>query len=196
MSFVLASQSPSRLALLKQIGYVPGHVAPQDVDESEFPKELPKDYLWRVTRMKVDSALKAFPDSIILGADTIVVTGRRIFQRPQTKEEASKMLTHFSGRRVKVVSSVCVARGETVKQKTIATVIQIKRFSKLELDCYLQLKDWSHFSGGLAIDEIGGAFIKAINGSHSNVMGLPLYETKNLLESFGVYPDWMKKENS
>lgn len=194
MSFVLASRSPSRLALLRQIGYIPDHVSPQGIDESERPRELPKDYITRVSRTKAESALQSFPDDIVLGADTIVVTGRRIFQKPETRAEARAMLEHFSGRRLRVITSVCLSFKGQWKQKTITTLIQMKRLSKMELERYLDLGHWSQFSGGIAIDEVGGAFIKSISGSPSNVIGLPLYETKNLLESAGLFAQWMQGE--
>jgi len=195
MSFILASQSKYRLALLKQIGYVPEHVAPQDVNESTLPKELPKDYLKRVTRLKVNSAIKAYPDKIVLAADTIVVLGCRIFQKPLDRQDAARMLSLFSGRRFRVLTHVCVMQGDRLREKTVTTVGSFKCLSKMEMEKYLDTNQWTHTSGGIAIDELGGIFIKSINGSYFNVMGLPLYETRNLLESFGLYMNWLKGES-
>lgn len=192
MSFVLASQSPFRLALLNQIGYTPSIVSPQNVDESVLPKELPRAYVRRVMNMKVTEALQKFPGEIILGADTIVAVGRRIFQKPETIEEAEHMLALFSGRRFKVITAVGIAQKERRVEKIVPTTIVFKRLSAFEKAAYLKTNTWHHTSGGIAIEAIGGAFIKAIHGSASSVMGLPLYETKNLLESFGIYPEWMK----
>jgi len=193
MSFILASQSKYRLALLKQIGYVPSCVAPQDVDETALPKEKPKDYLKRVTRLKAHSALRSYPDSIVLAADTIVVLGCRIFQKPIDREDAKKMLSLFSGRRFRILTHVCVVQGGCLRERTVITIGSFKRLSEMEKERYLDTNEWTHTSGGVAIDELGGVFIKSINGSFTNVMGLPLYETRNLLESFGLYMHWLKE---
>jgi septum formation protein len=193
MSFILASQSPIRLSLLKQIGYVPQKIVPQDVDESEKKQELARDYLKRVVRLKVASAQKEFPDAVILGADTIVTVGRRIFQKPTSREDAARMLSLFSGRRVKVSTAVCVIQGDKRKERLVSASLSFKRLSPFEMEAYLDTNTWHSTSGGIALDELGGCFIKTVQGSSSTVLGLPLYETKNLLESFGIYADWMKK---
>lgn len=193
MSFILASQSPFRLSLLKQIGYTPKAVAPQDVDESALRGEHPRDYLKRIVRSKVHSAQQEFSKDIILGADTIVTVGRRIFQKPETREETDAMLTLFSGRRVGVTTAIYVAQEGKEREKIVTASLSFKRLSIFEKDAYLDTNMWHKTSGGIAIDEIGGCFIKSVQGSFSTIMGLPLYETKNLLESFGLYPDWMKK---
>jgi septum formation protein len=191
MSFILASQSKYRLALLKQIGYVPSAVAPQNVDESTLPRERPNDYIKRVTRLKAQSAFQQHPDQVIISADTIVVLGCRILQKPLDREDARKMLSLFSGRRFRVLTHVCLMHGDKMRERTVTTSCQFKRLSLLEIEKYLDTNEWTHTSGGIAIDELGGVFIKSINGSFSNVMGLPLYETRNLLESFGLYMTWM-----
>lgn len=193
MSFILASQSSTRLSLLKQIGYIPAHIAPQNVDESVKKGELPRDYLKRIVRLKVASAQKEFPDEIILGADTIITAGRRIFQKPETRADADKMLTLFSGRRIKVSTAILVVQGHKTRERIITASLNFKRLSALEKESYLNTHTWHTISGGIAIDEIGGCFIKSVQGSASTIQGLPLFETKNLLESFGIYPDWMKK---
>lgn len=194
MSLILASQSSSRFDLLKQIGYTPDKVAPQDVDETPLPKELPRDYVQRVTHLKVESALKEFPKDIIVAADTIVVRGRRIILKPETPKEAFDMIWGLSGKRVRIITTVCVAQGTAIRHKNVVTISNIKRLSKFELERYVETGLWQGCSGGIAIENIGGTLIKSISGSYSNVVGLPLYETRNLLESFGVFADWMRKE--
>lgn len=193
MPFILASQSPFRVSLLKQIGYAPKKIAPQNVDESTHPKEKPTDYLKRIISLKITSAQQEFPNDIILGADTIVTVGCRIFQKPETRAEADRMLTLFSGRRVRVTTAICVALKEKKRERLVSATLSFKRLSVLEKEAYLNANTWHITSGGIAIDEIGGCFIKSVQGSASTIMGLPLFETKNLLESFGIYPDWMQK---
>lgn len=193
MSFILASGSKGRLDLLKSIGYYPDQVAPQDVDESVLSKELPRPYVRRVSRLKVEAAARAYPETIVLAADTVVVMGRRIFQKSPTAEEASQMIRSFSGRRLQLLTALQVFSQGSLKEKVVSTKVCFKTLSELEISSYLTTDEWKGVSGGLTIEGIGGAFIKSIQGSYSNVIGLPVYETKNLLESVGLYADWIKK---
>lgn len=186
MSFVLASASIFRLNLLKQVDLVPKLIFPCDLDESEHLKELPIAYVKRIAHAKAAHALQHHPEEIILAADTVVVMGRRIFQKPATREEAYQMLQLFSGRRQQAYSCVVVKDKRKTIERLVRTRISFKRLTALDVEEYLKTNQWKKTSGGLCVERFAGKFIKSINGSISNVMGMPLFETCNMLESFGV----------
>jgi septum formation protein len=171
--------------LLEQAGIVPSKVDPQDVDESALKREIPRDYVKRVTRLKADSALINHPDAIILSADTIVVMGRRIFQKPESEEEAHSFLTKFSGRRIRIYTTVVVKDKNRTVEKTVITSVSFARIPQEEIEFYLRHANWQRCSGGLVLEKID-PFTKGVNGSYSNMIGLPLYETVKMLKSFGV----------
>ncbi len=183
--FVLASASSSRLMLLEQAGIVPYQVDPQDVDESAFSREAPRDYVKRVTRLKADSASNKHPDAVVLSADTIVVMGRRIFQKPESPEEARSFLKKFSGRRIRIYTTVVVKDKNRTAEKTVITRVSFARIPEDEMDLYIRQANWQRCSGGLVLEQID-PFTKSVNGSYSNMIGLPLYETVKMLKSFGV----------
>ena len=183
--FVLASASSSRLTLLKQAGMIPSKVDPQDVDESVLKREIPRDYVKRVTRLKAESSLKKYPDAVILSADTIVVMGRRIFQKPESETDARSFLTKFSGRRIRIYTTVIVQDKNRTAEKTVITSVSFARIPQDEIAFYLRHADWQRCSGGLVLEQID-PFTKSVNGSYSNMIGLPLYETVKMLKSFGV----------
>ena len=184
MRLVLGSASPRRRDLLGQIGVVPNQIAPADIDETPAKAELPRIYVERMAREK-NAAVQS--DGLILTADTVVSAGRRILGKPEDATEAAQFLMLLSGRRHRVTTSVCLRDGETLRQRTVETLVKMKRLSDHELSAYLRSNEWQGKAGGYAIQGIGSALIPEINGSYTNVVGLPLTETANLLIGMG-YP--------
>lgn len=182
MRLVLGSASPRRRDLLGQIGVVPDQIAPADIDETPLKGELPRVYVERMAREK-NGAVQA--DGLILTADTVVSAGRRILGKPVDVTEAAQFLVLLSGRRHRVTTSVCVRNGDTMRQRTVQTRVKMKTLSDAEMSAYLRSNEWQGKAGGYAIQGIGAAFIPQINGSYTNVVGLPLTETANLLIGMG-----------
>ena len=190
MRLILGSASPRRRDLLAQIGVIPDAVAPADIDETPRQGELPRVYVERMAREKcvavADGDLSLPTGSnLILTADTVVCAGRRILGKPADAAEATRFLLLLSGRRHRVTTSVCVSDGDVTRQRTVETRVKFKRLSDAELSAYLRSGEWQGKAGGYAIQGIGAAFIPAINGSYTNVVGLPLTETANLLIGMG-----------
>ncbi len=190
---ILASGSDGRKKLLEQAGYKLDKVLPQDVDETAFNKEQPRDYVMRITKAKFTAAVQQNPNDISISADTVPVTGRRIFQKPETPEEAHNMASHFSGRKVKIITCVFVGNAQQARFRTIVSSAKIKRLSDQEINDWLVTKDWVGVSGGIKLQGLSSIFIQSIQGSYTNIVGLPMTETYNLLKYFGVFPEWQKK---
>ncbi|MCF6304432.1 MAG: Maf family protein [Rhodobacteraceae bacterium] len=182
MKLILASASPRRAELLAQIGVVPDAVMPADIDETPLKAELPRVYVARIALAK---AMAVQADGLILAADTTVAVGRRILGKPVDAAEATKFLLLLSGRRHKVITSVALRLKDKIWQRTVETSVKFKRLSDAELSAYLRSMEWQGKAGGYAIQGIGGAFIPSINGSYTNVVGLPLTETANMLTGAG-----------
>ena len=184
MRLILGSGSPRRRELLAQIGVVPDEIRPADIDETPHKNELPRPY---AARLAVEKARAIESGDLILSADTVVAVGRRILGKPKDVAQAAKFLMLLSGRRHRVITGVALRRGDKVWSKQVETVVKFKRLSDVELSAYLRSNEWQGKAGGYAIQGIGGAFIPAINGSYTNVVGLPLTETANMLIGAG-YP--------
>lgn len=185
-NLVLASASPRRLQLLEQIGITPDLVAPADIDEAFIKGEKPLAHVKRLALEKAKASAKDYKGKVILAADTIVTMGTRILGKPADKPEAEKFLKALSGKRHRVITSVVVINADGKSgQKTVATKVSFKRLSADEIKSYLASLEWQGKAGGYAIQGKAGAFIKSLNGSYSNVVGLPLYETWCLLNGLG-----------
>ena len=183
---VLGSASPRRKQLLAQLGVTPDEIRSPDIDETPHAGELPRDYC---RRMAIDKAV-AVPAEIgelVLTADTTVALGRRILGKPADAAEAAQFLLALSGRRHTVYTAIALSDGSSMKIKDVATKVRMKRLSDVELNGYLATQDWRGKAGSYAIQGPAAAFIPWIQGSHSAVMGLPLAETAQLLQSAG-YP--------
>ena len=180
---ILASASPRRLDLLKRIKIFPDIIEPSNIDESVKKKEKPKLYLKRICFEKALSVQKKYKQDIILSADTVVTTSQKIFGKPSSKEDATKTLKYLSGRNHNVSTGVCVLYKDKKKIKIIDTKIKFKKLHNDEIDQYIKTNEWSDKAGSYAIQGFAERFIIKINGSYSNVVGLPLYETVNLLKS-------------
>lgn len=178
---VLASASPRRLALLAQIGVVPDEVRPAHIDETPRPGELPRAYALRTAEEK--AAAIAEQGLLVLAADTVVSAGRRIIGKPQDETEAEQFLRLLSGRRHRVTTAIVLNATERLWTRRVETMVQMKRLSVREIAAYIASGEWRGKAGGYAIQGIGAAFIPAINGSYTNVVGLPLPETIGLLEA-------------
>jgi len=183
-SLILASASPRRRELLERLGIEPTRIAPADIDEQPHKDELPRDYARRMGREKALAA--ASDDGFVLAGDTVVAAGRRILPKAEDEATARRCLELLSGRRHRVLSSVALlAPDGTLHEKLNETVVKFKRLSVEELKAYLDSNEWEGKAGGYAIQGAAEGLIVSIQGSHSSVMGLPLYETRTLLKSAG-----------
>ncbi|MEM6906350.1 MAG: Maf family protein [Pseudomonadota bacterium] len=184
-ALILGSASPRRLALLAQVGVVPSAVVPADIDETPAPGELPRVYVARMAREK--NAAVDGGESLVLTADTVVSAGRRILGKPADEAEAAGFLRLLGGRRHRVSTAICLSHGGEHRARVVETRVKMRRLSEDEIAAYLASGEWRGKAGGYAIQGIGAAFVTEINGSYTNVVGLPLPETLGLLRSFG-YP--------
>ena len=184
---VLASSSPRRLALLRQIGIEPDRILAPEVDEAPLPKELPRAHALRLAEAKARAALVRLAEpAFVLAADTVVACGRRILPKAESREVASACLALLSGRRHRVLGGICVvAPGGAVRCRLVTTIVRLKRLTAAETEGYLRSGEWRGKAGGYAIQGRAARFVPAINGSYSNVVGLPLAETVALLEGLG-----------
>lgn len=185
---ILASSSPRRLDLLKQIGYVPDVVHPADIDETPKRKENPKIYALRVAMEKVNVIARIYPDDIVLAGDTTVCIGTKLLGKPENAEEAVKFLQMLSGRQHRVLSAVAIAHNGKLKTRVVRTYIKLRCISKSEIDFHTSSRQWDGKAGGYMINGLIASYVKRINGSVSNVVGLPLLEVSNLLVSCGLLP--------
>jgi septum formation protein len=188
---VLASASPRRLELLRQIGLVPDHVEPADLDETPHPGELPPGHVMRLAEAKARAAQPRHPEAFILAADTVVACGRRILPKAEDEATARVCLTLLSGRRHRVYGGIALLTpaGDLALRRVVSQV-GFKRLSEQELAAYLASGEWHGKAGGYAIQGRAAALIPWITGSYSNVVGLPLYETAQLLAGRGYRRAW------
>lgn len=185
---VLGSASPRRRELLAVLGITPDAVLPPDIDETPLKGELPRVYCLRIAQSKA-VAVQAGPDDVVLCADTTVALGRRILGKPTDAAEARAFLTGLSGRRHRVMTAVCVRRGERVWSRVVDSRVKMKPLGAAELDGYIATGDWQGKAGAYGIQGPAGAFVPWISGSYTAIMGLPLAETANMLQTAG-YPVW------
>jgi len=186
MKLVLASASPRRLDLLARIGVVPDAIEPADIDESVPPGELPRDHALRLAVEKAAAVAARFPDDLILAADTVVAVGRRILPKVEDEATLRQCMALLSGRRHRVLTGVALALpGGAMRSRVVETMIAIKRLSAEEADYYAAHGEWHGKAGGYALQGYGEVYVRHIAGSYSNVVGLPLAETRHLLKSAG-----------
>ena len=183
---ILGSASPRRRDLLASIGVVPDAITPADIDETPLQGERPLPYARRLAAEK-SVAIVSSENELVLTADTIVAAGHRILGKPKGEEEAARFLKLLSGRRHKVITAVSVRRGAERWSREVTTAVKLKNLSDEELSDYLKSQEWDGKAGGYAIQGIASAFVPWIQGSYSNVVGLPLTETAGLLQGAG-YP--------
>ena len=198
---VLASASPRRLTLLSQVGIEPDALRPSGVDETPKKGEMPRALANRLARAKALDGRDAIAndkdiaDAYVLAADTVVAVGRRILIKPSFMEEAYASLRLLSGRSHRVLTALCLVTPEDrVRVKLVDTRVRFKRLSADEIDAYIASREWRGKAGGYAVQGLAGCFVQKINGSYTNVVGLPLTETVNMLmgEGFPIHYNWLK----
>jgi septum formation protein len=200
LKLVLASGSPRRLQLLAQIGVEPDQLLPLSVDETPRKNELPRNLAKRLARQKAEAAIaelkrdEALATALVLTADTVVGLGRRCLPKAELIEEAATCLRLLSGRSHRVYTSLClITPKRQIRQRLVETRVRLKRLSREDIDSYLASGEWRGKAGGYAVQGLAGAFVVKISGSYTNIVGLPLYETMNLLIGAGypVHFNWL-----
>ena len=185
-ALVLASASPRRLDLLAQVGVTPDRVDPADIDESPLRDETPRRHALRLAREKARAVAARAPGDFVLAADTVVAVGRRILPKAETEADALYCLRLLSGRAHKVLTGVAlVAPDGREASRLVETRVGFKRLSDAERDGYVESGQWKGKAGGYGVQGLAGGFITDLQGSYPSVVGLPLYETLNLLEGLG-----------
>jgi nucleoside triphosphate pyrophosphatase len=181
---VLASSSPRRLALLARIGITPIAVIPPDVDETPRPGEAPRRYAERMARAKADAV--PVPGRFVLAADTVVAAGRRILPKATSPEEARACIDLLSGRRHRVLTAAVLTAPDGRRAARLSeSVVAFARLTEAQKTAWLALGQWEGKAGGYAIDEAAASFTRFLSGSFSSVVGLPLFETAQMLRGFG-----------
>lgn len=183
---VLASASPRRLELLAQLGIAPDEVLPADLDESPLRDETPRLLAVRLAREKAAAVAALRPEAFVLAAETVVAVGRRLLGKAADEAEVRRFLDLLSGRAHRVLTGVAVAVPDgRVSARLSETRLQFKRLTPVEIDAYVAGGDWRGKAGGYGVQGRAGAFVRGLNGSYTGVVGLPLYETMNLLTGLG-----------
>ncbi len=181
---ILASASPRRRELLARLGVEPAAIAPADIDESPLKAELPRDYARRMAREKSEAVGSS--GMFVLSGDTVVAAGRRILPKAEDEATARACLQLLSGRRHRVFSAVALrAPDGTLREKLSETVVRFKRLSAEEVEAYIAGGEWNGKAGGYAIQGAAEGLVAWMQGSHSGVVGLPLFETRALLKTAG-----------
>jgi septum formation protein len=182
---VLASESPRRKALLAQAGIVPDAVIPPDIDESVLKAEAPRQYAARMAAAKA-RAVAGLHDGFVLAADTVVACGRRILPKAEDDKDVRKCLGLLSGRRHQVLTAVAlIAPDGKLRTRLVMTRMSFLRLTKDQIEAYVQCREGVGKAGGYAIQGRAEIFVKEISGSYSNVVGLPLAQTMQLLAGSG-----------
>ena len=185
---VLGSSSPRRLDLLKQIGITPAVVCAADINEDPHKNELPQPYVVRLALEKNAVVAAQFPNDFIVTADTTVAVGRRIIGKPENKADAEKMIRLLSGRAHCVHTGVAVrAPDGKVVSRISSSRLKAKRLSDVEIAAYLQSDEWHGVAGAYRIQGLFAQYFLTIQGSPSGIIGLPLYETMQLLKGLGYH---------
>ncbi len=187
MQLTLASQSPRRRELLALLGIAP-ELRPAHTDETVRPGETPESYVRRVAADKA-----AVPGELVLGADTAVVLGHEILGKPRDGEDARRMLRALSGRVHRVLTAVCLRRGGAeplVRDRLVSTEVVFASLTAAEVDWYVATGEPLDKAGAYAVQGAGGLFVREVRGSVSNVVGLPLHETAELLRAVGWPLPW------
>jgi septum formation protein len=180
--FILASSSPRRLALLKDIGIVPDKVIAADIDETPLKDELPRKLAQRLALEKLKSIAAKEKQGIILAADTVVGCGRRILPKAENHTDVRNCLRLLSGRRHHVYTGVAVRGADgKIRERVADSIVIFRQLSPADIEAYVKSGEGIGKAGGYAIQGHAAAFIRFISGSYSNIVGLPLYETAGLL---------------
>lgn len=183
---VLASASPRRLDLLARLGILPDRTIATAIDETPFKGEIPRPHAARLARAKAEAAAAEAPAALVLAADTVVGVGRRILPKAETEQQARDCLALLSGRRHRVVTAVMLAMPDGRRlRRIVESAVTFQRLTEQQIADYLAGGEWQGKAGGYAIQGRAESFIRFLSGSHSNVVGLPLFETAQLLRGVG-----------
>lgn len=184
---VLASASPRRAELIGRLGLVPAAIDPADIDESPLKGELPLPYAKRIAAAKAALVAARHPGAVVLGADTVVAAGRRILPKTDDEAEARTCLALLSGRRHRVHSAITVIAADGKARHRVSTsIVSFKPLTTADIDAYVAGGEWRGKAGGYAIQGYAESWVRMLSGSHSGVMGLPLFETRALLQAAGL----------
>jgi len=182
---VLASASPRRIELLALVGITPDRVDPADIDETPLKDETPTRLAARLAVSKSQAIAARSPDAVVLAADTVVAVGRRLLEKAADEAEATRFLKLLSGRNHRVFTGVAVTAAGRTTQRVVDTRVSFKVLSDAEIAAYVASGEWRGKAGGYGIQGRAGAFVTRLVGSYPAVMGLPLFETVNLLNGAG-----------
>lgn len=182
---VLASASPRRVELLALVGIAPDRIDPADIDETPLKDETPPRLAARLASGKAQAVAGRSPDAVVLAADTVVAVGRRLLEKAADEAEAVRFLKLLSGRNHRVFTGVAVVANGKLTRRVVDTRVTFKVLSDAEIKAYVASGEWKGKAGGYGIQGRAGAFVTRIVGSYPAVMGLPLYETVNLLAGAG-----------
>lgn len=188
VKLILASSSPRRLELLTQVGYIPSLIVPADIDETPHKDEAPDHLAERLATSKAERIAERFPEDVIIAADTVAYCRHKLLNKPADESEAREFISMLSGRRHRVYTGMCVRRGDKIITKVSCTIVKFKRISTLDVDMFIASNAWEGKAGGYAIHGKAAIFIESINGSDSNVAGLPLHLVHNALSNVGIKP--------
>ena len=186
-SLILASASPRRVELLARLGLTPAAIDPAEIDETPLKGELPAPHAERLAAAKAAAVAARRLGGVVLAADTVVAAGRRILPKAEDEGVARTCLQLLSGRRHRVHSAVtAVASDGRARHRLSTSIVAFKRLTAPEIDAYLASGEWRGKAGGYAIQGRAEAFVRFLSGSHSGVVGLPLFETRALLIASGI----------
>ena len=186
---ILASASPRRQDLLAQAGLTPDQCIPADINEAPQKDELPRQLTARLAREKALAVAADHADALILAADTVVACGRRILPKAETENDARDCLGLLSGRRHRVFTGVALVLPDgTLREKVVQSTVTFKTLSAGEITTYIDSGEWQGKAGGYAIQGLAAVFIRSIQGSYTNVVGLPLFEVVSMLASADYGP--------
>ena len=170
--------------LLRQAGIEPAQVLSPDIDETPLKDELPRPYAERMARSKAEAIPS--PDHLVLAADTVVAAGRRILPKAETNEQVAICLNLLSGRRHRVLTAIALAApGQPLQHRVVESIVTFNRLTDIQIERYVATDEGIGKAGGYAINGHAAAFIRFLSGSYSGVVGLPLFETAQLLRGHG-----------
>jgi septum formation protein len=187
---ILASESPTRLELLKRIKILPDKICPANIDESELKGESPENLVTRLAFQKAIFIADKVDNSVIIAADTAAVAGRKILPKALSEGDVAFCLRKLSGRRHRVYTGLCIIKkleGKLhISKKLARTIVKFKVLTPKDIEFYCRLGEGMNKAGGYSIAGYAESFVSFLSGSHSNIMGLPLLETANILNSMGI----------
>jgi nucleoside triphosphate pyrophosphatase len=183
---VLASRSPRRRELLAQVALPPDAIDAADLDETPLEGELPTSHALRLAKAKAEAVAPHHRGAFVLAADTVVARGRRILPKPEDEATMRECLMLLSGRRHRVLGGVALVTPEgLLRSRLVTTIVTFKRLDSAEIADYVACGEGLGKAGGYAIQGIAARYVRALSGSYSNVVGLPLHETVALLAGSG-----------